>query len=124
MPRSDSERPVVWSSDAGKVVYCKRCGEPLERCHCGQRSGSSTPPGDGWVRLAREKAGRGGKVVTTVHGVPGDDAELARLAQELKRHCGAGGTVRNGVIELQGEHREKLKARLISLGYRVKVAGG
>ena len=63
-------------------------------------------------------------MVTTVHGLPGDDAELARLAQELKRYCGAGGTVRNGIIELQGEHREKLKAHLTNLGYRVKVAGG
>lgn len=124
MARGDSERPIVWSSDGGRAQFCKRCGEPLEACRCGQQSGSSVPPRDGWVRLAREKAGRGGKVVTTVHGMPGNDADLAHLAQDLKRYCGAGGTVRNGIIELQGEHREKLRTYLIRLGYRVKVAGG
>jgi translation initiation factor 1 len=56
--------------------------------------------------------------------MPGNDADLAHLAQDLKRYCGAGGTVRNGIIELQGEHREKLRTYLIRLGYRVKVAGG
>ncbi len=124
MARGNNERLVVWSSDVGKVANCQHCGAPRDACLCSKRGGSPAPRGDGWVRLAREKAGRGGKVVTVVHGIPGDDAELVRLAQELKRYCGAGGTVRDGVIELQGEHREKLKVRLTSLGYRVKVAGG
>jgi translation initiation factor 1 len=123
MMQDNNERPVVWTSDRGKIDRCKRCGQPLDQCRCGQR-GAPAPHGDGWVRLAREKAGRGGKIVTLVRGVPGDDAELVRLAQELKRLCGAGGTVRDGVIELQGEHREKVQAHLTRLGYRVKIAGG
>jgi translation initiation factor 1 len=76
------------------------------------------------VRLAREKAGRGGKVVTVITGLPGDAAALAQFAQELRRLCGAGGTIKGSAIELQGEHRVRLEKYLKEKGYNVKVAGG
>lgn len=74
------------------------------------------------VRLSRERGGRGGKLVTVVHGLPA--SELQKQAAELKRLCGAGGTVRDGHIELQGDHRERIAERLRDQGYQVKLAGG
>jgi translation initiation factor 1 len=79
-------------------------------------------PNDGVVRIFREKGGRGGKTVTVVRGLPGGD--LAAVASELKRLCGSGGAVKEGAVELQGDHREKVAARLEAKGYRVKLAGG
>jgi translation initiation factor 1 len=77
---------------------------------------------DGIVRVFREKGGRRGKVVTVVRGlVP---ADLPGVATDLKRLCGSGGTVKNGVLEIQGDHREKVAARLEALGHVVKLAGG
>jgi len=84
--------------------------------------GRASTPSDGIVRVAREKAGRKGKTVTVVHGLP--PAVVATAASDLKRHCGAGGTVKDGTIELQGDHREKAAARLTAQGYEVKLAGG
>jgi translation initiation factor 1 len=79
---------------------------------------------DGVVRIARDRKGRGGKTMTVITGLPGDEAALVALAQTLKRLCGSGGTARDGVIEIQGDHREKLAAHLTKLGHRVKLAGG
>ncbi len=72
----------------------------------------------------RERAGRGGKVVTVIHGLPGGAAAMASMAADLRRLCGAGGTVKDRVIEIQGDHRERVAERLGSLGYTVKLAGG
>ena len=83
---------------------------------------SNEPPRDGIVRVAREKSGRKGKTVTIVRGLP--LADVADVASDLKRHCGAGGTVKDGTVELQGDHREKAATRLRSRGYEVKLAGG
>jgi translation initiation factor 1 len=79
-------------------------------------------PNDGIVRVFREKGGRRGKIVTVVRGVAA--ADLSAVAAELKRLCGSGGTVKDGAVELQGDHRAKVAARLESLGYVVKLAGG
>lgn len=79
-------------------------------------------PSDGVVRVFREKGGRGGKVVTVVRGLP--EADLAAVASDLKRLCGSGGSVKAGAVEVQGDHREKVAARLESRGFRVKLAGG
>jgi translation initiation factor 1 len=76
------------------------------------------------VRVGRETKGRKGKGVTVITGLPLADDELARLATRLKKRCGSGGTVRNGVIEIQGDHRDLLVTQLDGLGYRVKRAGG
>ncbi len=82
------------------------------------------PAGDGIVRVRRETSGRGGKTVTTISGVPLASDALAELAKELKRACGTGGTVRDYVIEIQGDHRTALVAQLEQRGYIVKLAGG
>ncbi len=78
-------------------------------------------PKDGVVRVFREKGGRGGKTVTVVRGLEGD---LVTVASDLKRHCGTGGAVKSSAIEIQGDHRDKIVARLLSIGYRAKLAGG
>ena len=82
------------------------------------------PRGDGIVRVRRETQGRGGKTVTTISGVPLADAALAALASELKRRCGTGGTAKDGVIEIQGDHRDTVVAALQKQGMTVKRAGG
>jgi translation initiation factor 1 len=81
-----------------------------------------TPPTDGVVRVSREVSGRRGKTVTVVRGLPARD--LAAIASDLKRLCGSGGSAKDGVVEIQGDHRPKVVARLEAQGYRVKLAGG
>ena len=81
-------------------------------------------PGVARVRVFREVAGRGGKAVSVIRGLPLDAAALEELASRLKRLCGAGGAVRDGAIEIQGEHRDRLVAELGKLGYQAKRAGG
>jgi translation initiation factor 1 len=79
-------------------------------------------PNDGVVRIFRGKGGRGGKAVSVVRGLPRRD--LAGVAQDLKKHLGSGGAVKDGAVEIQGDHREKIAARLAAQGYTVKLAGG
>jgi len=79
-------------------------------------------PNDGVVRIFREKGSRGGKTVTVVRGLP--RRELDAVAADLKRLCGAGGSAKNGAVEIQGDHRDKVAARLTGQGYQVKLAGG
>jgi translation initiation factor 1 len=108
-------RRIVYSSDGGRVSRETQAGKTSE---------PSGFPDDGVVRVSREKGGRGGKTVTVVRGLPERGAALdARLA-ELKRLCGAGGTLRDGNVEVQGDHRERIAERLRGLGYKVKLAGG
>lgn len=76
------------------------------------------------VRIRREKAGRGGKTVTTVSGLPGTEADLAALLKVLKQLCGSGGSIEGRIVELQGDHRERVRVRLEALGHRVLLAGG
>ena len=97
----------------------------------GSRPGSNrgpaaqpTFPEDGFVRIRREKSGRGGKTVTAVYGVSGADRELDDLLKALKQRCGAGGTREGRTLEIQGDHRDKVEAELIARGHRVKQAGG
>jgi translation initiation factor 1 len=84
----------------------------------------SAPRGDGIVRVRRETGGRGGKTITGIYGVALAEAKLKDLAGELKRLCGTGGTVKDGTIEIQGDHRDKIVAALEQRGYTVKRAGG
>jgi translation initiation factor 1 len=88
------------------------------------RAQSSTTPAAARVRVGREVAGRGGKGVTVVSGLTLDVAQLDELATRLKRLCGAGGAVKDGRIEIQGEHRDRLVAELCRLGFEAKRAGG
>lgn len=76
------------------------------------------------IRVGRETKGRAGKGVTVVTGLPLARAQLEALATQLKRRCGSGGTVRDGVIEIQGEHRDLLVQELAKLGYQAKRSGG
>ena len=102
---------------------CPACRQPLAACLCAARAAKPTP-GDSIVRVSRETQGRGGKAVTVVRGVPLDDVALAALGQRLRRACGAGGTVKGGVIEVQGDHADRLAEALKAEGYVVKRAGG
>jgi len=83
-----------------------------------------TRKSDGIVRVMRDRKHRGGKTVTIINGVMGSEEELVTLAQQLKKLCGSGGTVKDGNIEIQGDHCDKVQAKLSELGYRVKRAGG
>jgi translation initiation factor 1 len=115
----DPRSRLVYST-AGRI--CPQCGWPLERCAC---SATVEPPkGDGIVRVGRETKGRGGKGVTVIAGVPLAGAELEKLASELKRRCGSGGTVKEGTIEIQGDHRDAIIELLTARGFPVKRAGG
>jgi len=115
-----SSTPLVWSSELGRV--CPGCGKAVASCIC-SRTGER-PPGDGIVRVRCETKGRGGKTVTVIRGVPGDDATLDGLAGALKRRCGTGGTAKGGTIEIQGDHCDLLVAELTRRGFTVKRAGG
>jgi translation initiation factor 1 len=114
---SVSNSRLVYSTDDGD----RRKAQPKQKQASPARGGPQLP-NDGIVRVFREKGGRGGKVVTVVRGLPSADA--ADVAKDLKRHCGSGGAAKDGVVEIQGDHREKVAARLEQQGYRVKLAGG
>ncbi|MDD2735720.1 MAG: stress response translation initiation inhibitor YciH [Desulfuromonadaceae bacterium] len=79
---------------------------------------------DGFVRLRREVKGRGGGTVIVISGIPLSDPEIKELAGVLKKRCGCGGTAKEGVIEIQGDHRDVLSAELQARGFKVKLAGG
>jgi len=118
----DGASALVYSTDGGRM--CPRCRQPQNACRCAALAAAGAPKGDGIVRIGRESHGRGGKVVTLVRGLPLPAAELLELAQRLRAACGSGGTVKDGVIEVQGEHRERIAALLSQQGFRVRVAGG
>jgi translation initiation factor 1 len=98
---------------------------PLGQAGTGRDKASpSAPRANARVRVGREVAGRGGKGVTVITGIAGDAAQLEELATRLKKLCGAGGAVKNGVIEIQGDHRDRLVAELCKLGLEAKRSGG
>lgn len=104
---------------------CPQCRQPLAQCLCAARAAQEAQrAGDGIVRVSRETQGRGGKDVTVVRGLQLDAAALAALGRQLKAACGSGGTVKDGVVEVQGEHVLKVVAWLQAQGHRVKRAGG
>ena len=88
------------------------------------RPAAPAAPANGRVRVGREVAGRSGKGVSVITGLPLAGDALEALATRLKKLCGAGGAVREGVIEIQGEHRERLVAELVKLGYDARKSGG
>jgi translation initiation factor 1 len=101
---------------------CPGCEEPITACTCSPNAGA--PAGDGVVRVGRETKGRKGKGVTIITGVPLDHVALKGLGKKLKKRCGTGGTVKNGVIEIQGDQRDVLVAALEKEGYTVRRSGG
>jgi translation initiation factor 1 len=112
---------LVYSTDRGRL--CPGCLRSATECVC---RGAARPAhaGDGIVRLARETKGRKGAGVTLITGLPLGDEDLSALAKSLKARCGVGGAVKDGVIELQGDQRDRLLPVLEGLGYRVRKAGG
>ncbi len=112
MPSNNSR--TVWSSAQGDLRNQER--KPA--------AAASLPPGQQTVYLHRESKGRGGKGVSLVKGLVLTEADLTALAKTLKQSCGSGGTVKEGVIEIQGDQREKIAEVLRKLGYKVKLAGG
>lgn len=111
---------LVYSTEHGKM--CPACGKSVAKCLCEKKKATSR--GDGVVRVGRVTKGRKGKGVTVVTGVPLEDDGLLQLAKQLKQKCGAGGTVKDGVIEIQGDHRQMLLDDLRKKGYTVKISGG
>jgi translation initiation factor 1 len=103
---------------------CAGCRRPVAQCACKSAQGKPLRSPAGAVRVSRQTQGRAGKSVTVIDRLPLADAALTALAGELKRFCGSGGTVKDGVIEIQGEHRDRLVAELIRRGFAAKRAGG
>lgn len=114
---------LVYSTESGR--HCPDCGEVQAKCRCEEQSEAERVAAlDGVVRIRRETSGRKGKGVTTISGVPLVEKDLKVLAKKLKQQCGTGGSVKDGIIEIQGDHRETLKSALEGQGYTVKLAGG
>jgi len=111
---------LVYSTDSGRM--CPACRQPLAACVC--KAAAPAPAGDGVARVWRETKGRGGKAVTLVKGLALDATALAALGKQLKASCGSGGTVKDGVIEVQGDHADRVVQELARLGHRAKRAGG
>jgi translation initiation factor 1 len=119
-----SDSRLVYSTESGKI--CPSCQKPAADCTCKKKKSKSQSKLkiDGIIRIKRELKGRKGKTVTTVSGFQLNDDELKNLATELKRRCGTGGSVKDGIIIIQGDHRETLMAELKSRGFKAKIAGG
>ncbi len=120
---------LVYSTDSGRI--CPACGQPVAHCTCKATAAAQararqavSGKADNIVRVQLDTKGRKGKGVTVVSGMPLADDALAQLGKQLKAQCGAGGTVKDGVIEVQGDHREVVMAALQKLGYTVKRVGG
>ncbi|MFK7896502.1 MAG: stress response translation initiation inhibitor YciH [Myxococcota bacterium] len=130
MARGDGDR-LVYSSADGRI--CPACGKSETRCKCRGKSArarikardeaAAVEASDGIVRVGRSTKGRKGKVVTTVTGVSLPPDELRSLAGDLKRSCGSGGALKDGIIEVQGEHRDALVGELEKRGFKVKRVG-
>jgi translation initiation factor 1 len=117
--RARGEGGLVYSTDGGTM--CPACRQPLARCTC--RAAAPFDPVAALARVARETKGRGGKTVTVVRGLALDAVALARLGKELRSACGAGGTAKDGAIEIQGDHVERVVDALHRLGHSAKRAG-
>jgi translation initiation factor 1 len=111
----------VYSTDSGRI--CPSCEKPLAECTCKKKQ-TQPVPAEGGIRIRREVKGRGGKTVTVAGGFQLDDDRLKQLAAELKRRCGTGGSVKDGEVLIQGDHRETVLAELKKKGFAAKLAGG
>lgn len=114
---ADRNVRTVYSSAAGRI--CRGCGQPERGCRCGQKPSAAVPDRP-VAKLRVEKAGRGGKTVTVVFGLPPNADFLKDLAQDLKKACGTGGAVREDGVELQGDLRDRVRELLVARNFRVK----
>jgi translation initiation factor 1 len=117
--KSSSNGGLVYSTDGGRIS--PECRRAVGECTC---QTSAVPKGDGVVRVSRQTKGRGGKSVTLVKGLALDPMALALLGKQLRTACGSGGTVKDGVIEVRGDHCELVMAELKKKGHDAKRAGG
>ncbi len=117
---------LVYSTGDGRINTCPTCGKPCKQCQCDTSPSNQIPARktDGIARVMRDRKHRGGKTVTVITGIPASNDAIATIAQQLKKLCGSGGTVKDGVIEIQGDHCDKVQAKLTEMGYKVKRAGG
>lgn len=113
---------TVFSTETGRI--CPECGKPIQKCQCKKNKITSPIKQDGIVRLRIERKGRGGKSVTLVEGLPFNEGLLKEISKELKKQCGVGGALKNGIIELQGDVRDSVLTILKTKGYSVKKSGG
>jgi len=111
---------IVYSTGHGSL--CPNCRRPVRECVCPKGAPGAAKPSI--VRVARETQGRAGKGVTIITGLPLTPADIEVLATKLKKRCGSGGTVRDGSIEIQGDHRDSIVAELIKMGWHAKRSGG
>lgn len=116
----NSANPTVYSTEVGRI--CPGCGKAVAACNCKEHK--SYRINDGIVRLRLETKGRKGKGVTVISGVPLDQSGMNILVSELKKRCGSGGTLKDGNIEVQGDHRELLFDEMKKRGWQVKQCGG
>ncbi len=119
MKHKPSQDRTVYSTEHGKM--CPGCGNPVKQCNCRKQS---SPPGDGNVRVSRQTKGRKGKGVTLIQGLNMDAATLSATCKKLKTMFGTGGTVKDGVIEIQGDHIERILDYLKEQGVKAKRSGG
>jgi translation initiation factor 1 len=119
MKTNSSKDRIVYSTEQGRI--CPGCSSPVKQCTCRKQT---SPIGDGRVRVSRETKGRKGKGVTLIKGLAMDADTLALMGKKLKAMCGAGGTVKEGVIEVQGDHIERILDYLQKQGIRAKRSGG
>ena len=117
--KSSSNSSLVYSTETGRM--CPDCRQPIASCTC---KAKPLPKGDGVVRVSRQTKGRGGKSVTLVKGLALDAMALALLGKQLRTACGSGGTVKDGVIEVQGDHCELVMEALKKHGHDAKRSGG
>ena len=118
--RKPASGGLIYSTEGGRM--CPDCRRPLAACACGAGA-APIHPGDGSVRVSRETKGRGGKAVTVVRGLALDTDQLGAIGKRLRAACGAGGTVKDGVLEVQGDHAERVVELLKAEGWTVKRAG-
>jgi translation initiation factor 1 len=123
---SGSNSRTVYTTESGRI--CPDCGKPVSDCRCKKKTGSSSPavqvPHDGVVRVMLDKKHRAGKSVTLITGLSGTEETIKAIAADLKRRCGSGGTLKDGILEIQGDHRDTIVEALKAKGLVVKRAGG
>lgn len=119
--KSRSTGGLVYSTESGRM--CPECRQAIAACVC-KAGASAAPAGDGVAKVSRQTKGRGGKSVTLVTGLALDSLALASLGKQLRTACGSGGTVKDGVIEVQGDHCERVIEALKKYGHNAKRAGG
>lgn len=122
MKDRDPNSKLVYSTEFGKI--CSSCGKQSAECTCKKKKQYIIPKSDGKIRVEKSTRGRKGKGVSLISGLPLKGSSLKELAKKLKQKCGTGGTVKNGIIEIQGDHRDFLVEHLNTLGYKAVKAGG